>query len=94
MGDDDQDSFELLAQLEQQVGDRHRVGPVEVAGRLVAQEQWRSMDEGACDRGSLPLAAGEFGRTVGESMAEPDPLQKPFRGFISEAEEVELEPLG
>ena len=52
---------------------------VEVAGRLVGQDQLRPRRERARERDALLLAAGELPRIMGEAMREPDRIQAFFR---------------
>ena len=54
----------LAVEPRQQLHDLVRAGGVEIAGRLVGDEQRRPGDDGARDRHALLLAAGEFGRRV------------------------------
>ena len=49
---------------------------VEVAGRLVGQQQRRVADHRAGDRDPLPLAAGQLVRPVVEPVAQADPVQR------------------
>ena len=51
-------------------------GRVEVAGRLVGQQQRRLADHRPGDRHPLPLAAGQLVRPVVEPVAQPDPVQR------------------
>ena len=51
-------------------------GAVEVAGRLVGQEQGRLGDQGAGDGDALLLPAGQLGRLVGQPVGEPQPLER------------------
>src|SRR5207253_3923258 len=55
-------SLELLKQIEHA---RARVR-VEVAGRLVAEQQLRCLRQGPGDRDALRLAAGELARKLGQ----------------------------
>ncbi len=48
---------------------------VEIAGRLVGEQDLRVVGERADDRDALLLAAGEPRRAVAEARGEPDPLQ-------------------
>ena len=62
--------------------DAHDLGAgvaVEVAGRLVGQDERRARDQRPGDRDALLLAAGELGRLVVEPVAEPDPLERGAR---------------
>ncbi len=56
---------------------------VEVAGRLVRQEDRRLVDECARDRDALLLAAGQLVRIVVQSVAEADDLQDLLRAAVS-----------
>ena len=49
---------------------------VEVAGRLVGEEERRLGDQRARDRDALLLAAGELARLVVETIAEADALER------------------
>ena len=63
-------------QLEEQVGHGRGRGPVEVAGRLVAEQETRPQDEGARQGRPLSFPAGELGRTVVEALAEAHPREQ------------------
>ena len=52
------------------------VGAVEVAGRLVGQEDRRAVDEGPGDRHPLALAAGELVGTVVMRSASPTCVER------------------
>ena len=72
VGDHDHRLAELvdrLAQQAQDVGARLRV---EVAGRLVGEDDGRFGDQGAGDGDALLLAAGELGGPVGAAVLEAD----------------------
>ena len=60
------------AQLGEHVEDAVAGGAVEVAGRLVGEEDRRPRREGAGERDALLLAAGELGRVVVAALAEAD----------------------
>ena len=79
MGDQHQGRAVGARQLEQQVHDLLAGGAVEIAGRLVGQQQLRPADEGARHRHPLLLAARKLGRIVAEAMAEADALAAPPR---------------
>src|SRR5260370_13646834 len=64
VSDDDQDGLLQRVKIQQRRHDVFGRCPVEVAGRLVAQEQTRPAAEGAGDRDPLPLAARELRRTL------------------------------
>ena len=60
----------------QQVDDLAAGLGVEVAGRLVGEDDQRPLGERPRDRDALALAARELRRPVGEPVAEPDPLER------------------
>ena len=62
-------------QIEKELGDRGCVGRIEVARRLIAEQEAWSSNQRACDRGPLSLAAGELRRAVVEALAESDLLE-------------------
>ena len=62
----------LRRQVEQALEHRARGGGVEVAGRLVGQQQARLVGQGAGDGDALLLAAGQLGRLVVQ-RARPGP---------------------
>jgi hypothetical protein len=66
-----------LAQQRQDLGARARV---EVAGRLVGEDDRRPGDHRASDRHALALPARELLGAVVQSMAEADTLQRHLRG--------------
>ena len=49
---------------------------VEVAGRLVGEQDARPVDEGAGDGGALHLAAGQLARPVVQPAAEADAVEQ------------------
>ena len=63
-------------ELVDQGHDRPAGGAVEVAGRLVREDDRRPPDERPRDRDALPLAAGELGRPRREPVAETDPGER------------------
>src|SRR5204863_3309694 len=76
---DDEREPELLLKRVDQVEDTlARVG-VEVAGRLVAQEQLGLLRERPRDRDALRLSTRELGRKLVELRAEPDQLEQGAR---------------
>src|SRR5690606_9778028 len=68
-------AVELLQQAQDLLG---RL-PVEVAGRLVADQQRRVGDDGARDRHALLLAARQFGRLVRGAVRQAHQLQRALR---------------
>ena len=73
MGNQQQRRAEPCMLVEQVVDDRLAGRAVEIAGRLVGQQQRRAGDKGARDRDTLLLAAGKLPRIMPEAMPEPDP---------------------
>ena len=67
---------ELLRRAAQQLEDLLPRRRVEVAGRLVGEDDRRLRDERARDRDALLLAAGELGRPVLAPVGEADALQQ------------------
>ena len=63
-------------QVEQHGQDRVARGGVQVAGRLVGQQQRRLPDHGPGDRHPLPLPAGQLVRPVPQPVGQADPLQR------------------
>ena len=53
-----------------------RGGGVQVAGRLVGEDQRRVGDQRAGDRDALLLAAGQLGGQVVDAVAQPDLAQR------------------
>ena len=78
VGDQDQGRALGARQLEQEVHHLLAGGAVEIAGRLVGQQELGPADEGARHGNPLLLAARELRRIVAEAMAEPDPLERRF----------------
>ena len=63
---------ELVDRVAQQLEDLAARRGVEVAGRLVGEDDRRPRDERAGDRDALLLAAGELGRSVRAAVGEAD----------------------
>ena len=74
--DADQDGLLQPVHFQQQVADRFRVCPVEIAGRFVGQQQHRLVDQSAADGCSLPLTPGELARSVADAILEPHAIQQ------------------
>ena len=75
VGDEDDRPAGVVELVEQ----RHDLGAgmaVEVAGRLVGQDQRGFGDDRPGDGDALLLAAGQLGRLVVEAVAEPEPLER------------------
>ena len=45
---------------------------IEIAGRLVGEQHPRRVGDGAGDRDALLLAAGQFGRPMGDAVGEAE----------------------
>ena len=76
MRDDDEDRLLLAVQVEQQLADGLGGVAVEVAGRLVGQQQDRLVDQRPGDGHALPLAAGQLGRAVVEPAGQADAVEQ------------------
>ena len=63
-------------ELVEQLDDRGARGGVEVARRLVGQQQRRVADDGAGDRDPLAFAAGELVRAVAVPVCEADAVER------------------
>ena len=72
--EDDRQAVVAIEPLED-VHDLDARSRVEIAGRLVRQQQLRIVDERAGDCDPLLLAAGQLIRMVIEPLAEPDGTQ-------------------
>ena len=66
---DDQNRVLLLLQLEQERGDRVGRFPIEIARRLVAQQQTRPSDQRARQRHALLLTSGQLSRAMIDAVA-------------------------
>ena len=62
-------------QLVEQVHDLGAGVAVEVAGRLIGEDQRGFGDERSGDRDALLLSAGQLGRLVVQAIAHPEPLE-------------------
>ena len=76
VGGDDQGGTVLRVQAEQQVDDLFADVRIEVPGGLVGQQQAWLHDQGAGDRDSLLLAAGQLGGQGASPVTEPDGVQE------------------
>ena len=63
-------------QLLEQLDDRRRRSPVEIAGRFVGEDQVRIVRKRPGHPHALALTAGELGRTVREPVTQADPRQE------------------
>jgi hypothetical protein len=75
MGDDQQRGSGLGAAGEQQVDDLLAGGGIEIAGRLVGEDQFGTRRGGARDGNTLLLAAGKLGGVVPGAVAEADSFE-------------------
>ena len=75
VGRDDDGGAELL-QFHEQAQQAAAEAGIDIAGRLVGQQQLRPSDQGAGDGGTLLLAAGKHGRHGVHALAEADPTQQ------------------
>jgi len=80
VGDDD-DGVALLVKLLEERHDLLAGAGVEIAGRLVGEDDGGIVDEGTRDGDALALAAGEFVRPVVDAVAEADVLQREHRAL-------------
>ena len=83
VGDEDEGRAAVALQGEQEVDDRAARALVEVAGRLVGDQDRRVRRDRAGDRDALLLAARELGRVVVQPLAEadrPELASRPLEG--------------
>jgi hypothetical protein len=64
-----------LAAIEQQFDDRHAGRGIEIAGRLVSEDDRRARRNGAGDRHALLLTAGKLGRIMIDPMRQANCAQ-------------------
>src|SRR5207237_656430 len=74
---------ELFVQATQQLERFFRVLRVEIAGRLVGDEDRRIGDYRACDGDALLLTAGKLPRKVRDAIAETDDVERDARTFAA-----------
>ena len=79
MGDDEQPRACRSRSFEQQVDDPGTGRAVEIASRLVGQEELRARGGGAGDRYPLLFAARELRRVMGQAMTEADSFELGLR---------------
>ncbi len=75
MGDDQQGRAGIALALEEEIEDRRPRRGVEIAGRLVGEEQGRARRGRPGDGDPLLLAARQLRRIMGEPVAEADRLE-------------------
>ena len=76
MADDERRHALLSRELREQAVDDGGASLVELAGRLVGDQQPRSTREGSAERDALLLTAGQLGRPSGGAIAQPHPLEE------------------
>ena len=79
MSDDEKDGVLLLMQVEQQLDDLFRRLPIQIAGRLIAQQQQRLANQRAGNGDALFLSARKFSRTMREAFGQADIRQQLLR---------------
>src|SRR6201996_7131105 len=72
----DDDRGARLVELDEQAQQPAAECRIDIAGRLVREQEWRARDHGARDRGALLLAAGQDRRQRVHALAEADPAQE------------------
>ena len=77
MGDDEKGRAGIALAGEEQVENRIAGGGIEIAGRLVGEEDLRTRGHRPGDRDALLLAARKLGGIMGETVAETDRLKLP-----------------
>src|SRR5437667_5174010 len=75
MGDEEQGGTLFLLQPEEQLHDRSTSVEIEIAGRLIGEDDLRARCEGPRNGDALLLAARKLPRIVGEPVAEADTLE-------------------
>ena len=83
---DHQNGVAGLVQLTEQIDHDLFVGFVQIAGRLVGQNQFRLIDQRARDSHTLLFASGKLRWQMRQAFAEADTLQR-FRGLASSVAE-------
>ena len=76
VGDQHQRGLARAVHVDQQVHDVPAVGAVEIAGRLVGQQDRRIVGQGACDGHALLLAARQLRRIVMPAIAQAHFVQQ------------------
>ncbi len=75
MGDHDQAGAPLPVQLQHQLEDTLRIGSVQVARRLVGENDLRFRHQRPGHRSPLPLAAGELVRAMSKPLSQAHALE-------------------
>ena len=76
MGDEDQSLASFTTCARQQLGDLICVLIIEVADRLVGENERRIVDEGPGNRDALLLSAAQFRRPVPGAIAKTDGIEE------------------
>lgn len=80
MGDDDYGLAELVPEAEEKFVELGLGDAVEIAGRLVREEDCRVVDEGSCYGDPLLFSAGKFRRLVPGALFQSEGVEE-FQGF-------------
>ena len=83
VGDHHEHSFLLLLQFQQELADPGGRGAIEIARRLVRQEQEGPVDQGSGQCRPLAFTAGQLRGPVIEAVAQSDPIQQFLRPLDS-----------
>src|SRR5438876_2443919 len=73
VGDDD-DGRAIAMEISQELDDRDAGGTVEIAGRLIREDDAGPADDRAGDSGALALTSGELRRSMHQPVTEADAL--------------------
>ena len=76
MGHDDKDGLLFAVQVEQELPDLPSARAIEVAGRLIGEEQHWLQHQRPSDGDALPFPAGQLGGPMLQPLAEADALQQ------------------
>src|SRR5690606_14237050 len=79
--DHDDRLLELPIQALEQIQDLVGALAIEIAGRLVGDDDFRIRDDGPCDGDALLLTAGELPGQVVHAVLEPDDLERDLRAL-------------
>src|SRR5438128_495999 len=72
---DNNDGRAIAMEISQELDDRDAGGTVEIAGRLIREDDLGPADDRASDGGPLALATRKLRRSMHQPMTEADPLQ-------------------
>src|SRR6185437_12647391 len=87
---DNQDSLRVLMSFQKQIRNDARGFLIEIAGRLVAQQQLRSHDQCACECGTLLLAARKLCGTMVQAFTKSDLFVVRWRGVLVRRSQTSL----